>query len=284
MNYRHVFHAGNFADVLKHCVLARLLTYMTGKDKPLRYIDTHAGIGRYDLSGDAAQRTGEARDGLERLKAALAGNAALAGLMEPYLSALKAENAAHPGLYPGSPAIAARILREQDRLILCELHPEDHAVLSANFARDRRVKTFASDGFSSLKAHLPPVERRGLVLIDPAFEERNDLERSRKALADGLRRFAGGVYVLWHRIKDRAETDAFYAGLAALVPGECLALELHVDTIRADGPLSACGLVIVNPPWGTRVECEALLPALATALARGPGAHGVVRDLSRQDA
>ncbi len=214
MNYRHAFHAGNFADVFKHVLLTRILAYLMRKETPLRFIDTHAGIGFYDLAGDEAQRTGEWREGIGLLRKAIAPEA-IADLLQPYLE-IAASGADDDSLarYPGSPAIAASLLRPLDRMIFCELHPADAGRLRRAFARDRRVKTIEIDGYTGLRAYVPPVERRGLVLIDPPFEDRGEFARLAAAVAEAWRKWPTGIYAIWYPVKSRRECDDFFADLA----------------------------------------------------------------------
>ena len=185
MNYRHAFHAGNFADVMKHAVLARILVYLTQKDAPLRFIDTHAGAGRYDLRSAEAKRSPEWRDGIARVLKA-SPPAPIAALLEPYLRAIGPHDAGGmPASYPGSPAIAQALLRPQDRIALCEAHPEEKEKLVAALGRDARLSIVGTDGYVALNAYCPPKERRGLVLIDPPFEEPDELKHVEEALARG---------------------------------------------------------------------------------------------------
>ena len=277
MNYRHAFHAGNFADVFKHAILARILVYLMRKDAPLRFLDTHAGLGSYSLAGKEAQRSGEWRDGVARLLTALP-PAPIEALLAPYLETLGALTAAGAGgRYPGSPAIAQALLRAQDRLSLCEMHPEDRAALAVNLGRDRRLTLADGDGYGALKAWLPPPERRGLALIDPAFEEPNEAERIEMALAMALTKWPTGCYALWRPIKERREDAHFLNAIAALGASDILQLEIDIGavapTAHSPNPLSRCGLLIVNPPYGLIDEARALLPFLAGLLARdGRGA------------
>ena len=215
MNYRHAFHAGNFADVFKHAILARILAYLTLKPAPLRFVDTHAGLGLYDLSGDAATRTGEWRHGIGRIAAAVP-PPELVEILAPYLGAV---GPAGPGgtwlSYPGSPAVAQWVLRPEDRLTLCELHPEDGEALRRNMGRDRRVRVVTGDGYASLKAVLPPPERRGLVLVDPPFEKPGEFDTLLAALGAAHARWPTGSYMVWYPLKDRAAVGRFANGLAA---------------------------------------------------------------------
>ena len=265
MNYRHAYHAGNFADVMKHAILALVIEHMKLKEKPFFLLDTHAGTGETDLSGIEAQKTGEFHAGIARVLAAEAPHAALA----PYLAALGDDPLMH---YPGSPLIAARMARETDRLAFCELHPEDAAALRQNFARDARVKCHAMDGYAALKSMLPPKERRGIVLIDPPFESRDEFARLFEALLDATARFATGTYILWYPVKDPSVSGAFLERLAEAGPPKTLCLELHI--MAADpARMTGCGLVVVNPPWTLAGSARDMLDWLAETLAQAPGAR-----------
>jgi 23S rRNA (adenine2030-N6)-methyltransferase len=277
MNYRHAFHAGNFADVFKHVLLTRILVYLTRKEAPLRFLDTHAGLGRYDLSGAEAQRSGEWREGVARLKTA-APPPAIATLLAPYLEALGPLDAqGRPETYPGSPAIAQSLLRAQDRIALCELHPEDRAALVAHMGRDSRLSIALIDGYVALNAWLPPKEKRGLVLVDPPYEETNEGKRVVEALSRALHKWPNGVYALWRPIKDRREDARFLNAIVAIGAPNILQTELDVGhiapTANSREPLTRAGLLVVNPPHVLVDEARALLPWLASLLAReGHGA------------
>jgi 23S rRNA (adenine2030-N6)-methyltransferase len=272
MYYRHVYHAGNFADVFKHAILARLLAYMTRKEAALRFMDTHAGIGRYDLTADEARRAGEWRDGVARLKGATP-PADVAALIAPYLDALGPLDAeGRPRVYPGSPALAQMLLRPQDRIALSELHPEERAALIANMGRDPRLAIVELDGYVALNAWLPPKERRGLALIDPPFELPDEARRLQEALARGLAKWPRGVFALWRPIKDKREDARFLNAVAAIGAPNILRLELDVGEgptkSAASAPLAKTGLIIVNPPYVLIEEMQVLLPYLAKLLAR----------------
>ena len=278
MNYRHAFHAGNFADVMKHVVLARILVYLTLKDAPLRFIDTHAGAGRYDLRSAEARRSPEWRDGIARVLKA-SPPAVIASLLEPYLRAVGPHDASGmPASYPGSPAIAQALLRPKDRIALCEAHPEEKEKLVAALGRDARLSIVGTDGYVALNAYLPPKERRGLVLIDPPFEEPNEASHVEEALARAIRKWPTGVYVAWRPIRDAIADARFLNGIAALGAPDILRLELDVGPgeagVHGQEPLARAGLLVVNPPHTLIVEARALLPWLAVVLARnGPGRH-----------
>lgn len=278
MNYRHAFHAGNFADVFKHVILTRILLYLGRKENAFRVIETHAGDGIYDLSATAVERTSEWKDGIGRLAADRAPPQVHA-LLEPYFATVLPAIAAEPPLYPGSPALARRLLRPQDRMIFCDAHPDAVAGLRAQpkFSRDMRVKIIAIDGFTALKAFVPPPERRGLVLIDPPFEQKTEFADVLAALRTAMRKWPSGVYMVWFPIKERSAVDGFLTDLTSCATEagikKLLRLELQVDDPRADGPLAANGLSILNPPFPLDMEASAILPYLARAMGReGRGA------------
>lgn len=280
MNYSHAFHAGNFADVFKHALLTRLIVALQRKDTAFRFIDTHAGSGLYDLGEDAAARTGEWRGGIGRF-AGVALPADVADLLAPWLGVVGPLDAAgRPSLYPGSPVLAQTLLRPQDRMIFCELHPATHRRLTENIGRDKRAKAIHIDGYIGLKAYVPPVERRGLVLIDPPFEARDEFERMGDAALAAWRKWPTGVYALWYPLKDaRAAADLSTRLLAAGVKS-ALRLSLQVASPAPDGPLVATGLLLINPPYGFADEARRLLPFLAETLARGAGAAATVELLA----
>jgi 23S rRNA (adenine2030-N6)-methyltransferase len=273
MNYRHEFHAGNFADVLKHAALTRALLYLRRKDKPFRVIDTHAGAGLYDLAGPEAARSNEARDGILRLLDEVVPGAA-GDLLAPYLEAVRAAGA--PKFYPGSPLIAQALMRQQDRAAFCELLPQAAHDLRRALGRDTRVKAIEIDGYTGLKAYVPPMERRGLVLIDPPFERRDEYERAFDSLQAALRKWPGGTYMVWQPVKEPEVAEAFCRAIAAEAP-DCLRVDLQVEAPEPGRPLARTGLLIVNPPYVLEQELQILLPALTLLLARGPGAEFFVK-------
>jgi 23S rRNA (adenine2030-N6)-methyltransferase len=280
MNYRHGFHAGNFADVFKHAILARILVYLTKKDAPLRYIDTHAGAGRYDLAGEAAQRSPEWRDGIARVVKARQ-PAEIATLLRPYLDAVGPwDDEGRPLSYPGSPALAQALLRPQDRIALSEAHPEERAALVAALGRDARLSIVGTDGYVALNAYVPPKERRGLVLVDPPYEAPDEGRQVETALAHALAKWPRGTYVLWRPIKDAREDARFLNSIAALGAPNLLRLEIDVGPVapgpHSPAPLRRAGLIVANPPYGLIEEARALMPWLTDLLARtGEGAHVV---------
>ncbi len=274
MNYRHAFHAGSFADVVKHAVLCRILNYLRTKEAPFRVIDTHAGAGLYDLTGEEASRGGEWYDGIARLMAAQLPEKA-AALLAPYLDVIGALNErGRLKIYPGSPAIVRAWLRPQDRLIACEFEPKAATALSHNLRGDTRIKTLEIDGWTALSAYVPPPERRGLVLIDPPFEEDSDYVQLANGLSIAHRKWATGIYALWYPIKGRPEPDALAKSLSRLGIRKILRAELTVAPLSDPSRLNGSGLIVVNPPWTLEAELSILLPALAGVLGRdGKGAY-----------
>jgi 23S rRNA (adenine2030-N6)-methyltransferase len=267
MNYRHAYHAGNFADVLKHAVLARLLDYLKRKDKAFRVIDTHAGIGRYDLSSPEAQKTGEWRGGIGRLIGAKL-DEQVAALLAPYLDTVRALNRGNTlETYPGSPLIARRLLRRQDRLSVFEKHPQDAATLRELFAGDIQCRATELDGWLVMGAHVPPKEKRGLVLVDPPFEEGGEYDRMVAALQKAHRRWPGGIYALWYPVKERKAVAAFRQRLASADIADIFDIRLEIRAQSPEPRLDGCGMVIVNPPYLLETECHAMLPVLAGLLA-----------------
>lgn len=276
MNYRHAYHAGNFADVVKHSVLARIIEYLKLKEKAFRIIDTHAGIGLYDLSSEEAQKTGEWRDGIGKLLDADL-DPATANLLKPLLDVVRAMNP-HGGLrlYPGSPMIARRLLRKQDRLSAIELHADDAARLKRRFEGDFQTRVIELDGWLALGAHLPPKERRGLVFIDPPFEKEGEFRRLVDGLVKAHRRWPGGIYALWYPVKDRAAVNSFRADLAAAGIGKILDIRFAIRQPSPEPRLDGTGMIVVNPPYPLQRELQTLLPALKSALAETPQARWAV--------
>jgi 23S rRNA (adenine2030-N6)-methyltransferase len=274
MNYRHAYHAGNFADVMKHAGLVLVLEHLKRKDKPFFLLDTHAGAGLTALDGEEAGKTGEYRDGIGRILTCDAPHAAL----RPYLDALATFgcSGATPRTYPGSPLLAAHLARANDRLAFCELHPEDATILRSHFHHDPRTKVYAIDGYTALKSMLPPKERRGAVLIDPPFEDRAEFDRIRRELMQGLTRFATGTYLIWYPIKDPSISGTFLDLMERDGPPKTLRAELLIRADDNPARMSGCGLLIVNPPWQIDETLADLFHWLAETLAQGEGAKARV--------
>lgn len=277
MNYRHAFHAGNFADVHKHAVLARILMHLRQKPAAFRVIDSHAGSGRYDLLAEEATRSGEWREGIDRLwhRRTKAENAPAQALLAPYVDAVAACNTeADLRTYPGSPLLARHLLRPQDRLIACETEPRAAAQLAAALRGDARAKPLAIDGWTAIGACVPPKERRGVVLIDPPFEEAADFTRLSAALSAAHRKWPTGIYAAWYPIKSREAPDALARRLQRLSIAKILRSELLLHEPVAESGLTGSGLIVVNPPFTLEADLRVLLPALGDLLGRpstGPG-------------
>ncbi len=266
MNYRHAFHAGNFADVVKHIILTRILTYLMRKDAAFRVIDTHAGLGIYDLLGASAEKTGEWQEGIGRLiHVKLPQNAA--ELIAPYFDAVRAQNPdGDLRYYPGSPFITRHMLRDQDRLMGFELHPVDAGRLRENFVGDFQTRITELDAWKIFGTHLPPREKRGLVLVDPPFEEKGEFARMVKSLVQGHQRWPGGIYAYWYPIKDPAEVAAYIKALKATGIAKILRLELTIRPPSEPPRLHGTGMVVVNPPFVLEEEMRTVLPLLADLL------------------
>jgi 23S rRNA (adenine2030-N6)-methyltransferase len=283
MNYRHHFHAGNFADVMKHVVLVQLLRALQRKPAGFLYLDTHAGRGRYDLAaaatGDSLARQPEWPQGIGRLWT----HTDLPIAVTDYLALVRdcdqrgGNLAAGPRYYPGSPWIVRGVLRAQDRMALCEKHPAECAALRDEFPPPRRagdafrVSVHEMDGYVALRAMLPPPERRALVLIDPPFEAADEFAQVARALGDGLRRFPAGVFALWYPLTERARVEEFFGAVRALRPPPTLAVELTIAGEHAAMKMKGCGLLVLNPPWQFDRAIEPALTTLAELLAQSPG-------------
>lgn len=270
MNYRHAFHAGNAADCVKHALLVALVSALQRKPSPFAVLDTHAGRGLYDLSSEAAERTGEWRQGIGRLADITTGPLA------PWLALVR--QAGFPPFYPGSPWLIRALLRATDRLILCEKHPEEAVALRAALGRDARVAIHRRDGWEAIGALTPFPERRGLVLIDPPFEQPGEFDRLAEAFRLLHRRFRAGVVAAWYPIKHRAPVRAFADALREAGLRDILAAELWLREPTDPARLNGCGMMVMNPPYGFAAEAAAILSALLARLSDGePGAGAEVK-------
>jgi 23S rRNA (adenine2030-N6)-methyltransferase len=269
MNYRHAYHAGNFADCMKHALLVWLLHALRRKPAAFTVLDTHAGIGHYDLSSPEAQKTGEHRTGIARLLAARPAPLA------DYLTLVD-----ELGLYPGSPALIRALLRPADRLIACELHPEDHPTLRRAFARDPQVAIHRRDAWEAIGALLPPTPRRGLVLIDPPYEAEDEFDRLTAALKLAHTRFPTGILAAWYPIKHRAPVRAFHTAIRATDIRDIVTAELCLRPPLDPARLNGSGLLVINPPYGFETETLPILNALLTNLAPEPGATATLERLA----
>lgn len=269
MNYKHIFHAGSFADVFKHAILTRVLMHLRVKATSYRVLDIHAGSGLYDLASDEAGRTGEWRDGIARLYDATL-PAQVGALLAPYLAAVRSFNPdgalRH---YPGSPLLVGHLLRPQDRLTACEIEPATATALARRLCAIPQAKAIEIDGWVALKAYVPPNERRGLVVLDPPYEAPDDFARLAAGLAAAWRKWPTGIYLAWYPIKCRGGPDALARAVRRDGIEKALRLEMMVAAPDPDGRLAGCGLLIVNPPWLLPSEAEIVLGALSEVLSRG---------------
>lgn len=291
MNYRHHYHAGNFADVMKHVLLVQLVRALQKKEKGFLYLDTHAGRGSYDLAaaatGDTHARTPEWPEGVGRLwsRGAAGIDGARAGAAEPlpagvaeYLALVRdydrreSNATAEPRFYPGSPTLVSLVKRPQERLVLCERQPDEAAALKERFQFTDGAQVRPADGYGAVRAVLPPLEKRALVLIDPPFEAQDEWAQIVATLKEGLRRLPGGVYAVWYPLTERAKVDLFFAELRRLALPPTLAVELVVNPPAAK--MVGCGLLVVNPPWKFADEAAETVEFLANVLAQGRGARG----------
>ncbi|MBD8827471.1 23S rRNA (adenine(2030)-N(6))-methyltransferase RlmJ [Pseudomonas sp. CFBP 13602] len=269
MNYRHAFHAGNHADVFKHIVLTRLVALMSRKEQPFAYLDTHAGLGLYDLRGDQATRTGEWLEGIARLWQATDRPA----LTDDYVKVINRLNTeGELRYYPGSPELARRLMRQQDRVLLNEKHPEDGQLLKENMKKDPRVAVHLGEGWHVPRALLPVAEKRAVMLIDPPFEQLDELKRCATALKETIGRMRQTVAAIWYPIKDDERAlKRFYQDLTSTGAPKLLRVELLVHPLDTPQSLNGSGLVIANPPWGLEEELRELMPWLANLLGQSQG-------------
>ncbi|MEX4007600.1 23S rRNA (adenine(2030)-N(6))-methyltransferase RlmJ [Neoaquamicrobium sediminum] len=267
MNYRHAYHAGNFADVVKHLLLTRIIEYLKRKPGAFRVIDTHAGTGLYDLSSEEAQKTGEWRDGIGRLLDAALPDAA-ASLAAPYLDAVRAFNVGHPfRYYPGSPVLTKQLLRGADRLTAIELHPDDCFALRTRFAGDWQVRVIELDGWLAMGSQVPPKEKRGLVIVDPPFEKEGEFKRIVDGLQKAHRRWPGGTYALWYPIKDHNAVTAMREMLKQTGIPKIMDVVFELRQPSPEPRFDGTGMIVVNPPYVLEDELKVLLPALRDVLA-----------------
>lgn len=274
MNYRHAYHAGGFTDVMKHTIIALLVEALKRKDTPFFVLDTHAGIGRYDLTAEEAVKTAEASEGVLRLAGKV-----LPFELGPYWGVVKAFNKGQPHgalrWYPGSPRLVRALMRPTDRLVLAELHPDDAATLADQFRGDPLVRVQSTDGYTAIKALLPPAERRGLVLIDPPFEVKDEFALLQRGLKDAWRRWPTGTFALWYPIKGLAPVREFLDWVKENAPAEALTADLFVHPAVMDDRLNGCGMLVVNPPWKFDEQIARVLPFLHETLAQTKGSSAL---------
>ncbi|EKO3510671.1 23S rRNA (adenine(2030)-N(6))-methyltransferase RlmJ [Vibrio fluvialis] len=272
LSYRHSFHAGNHADVVKHIVQSLILSSLQQKDKPFVYHDTHSGVGRYDLTHEWSEKTGEYKQGIARLWQ----QTEVPEDIHSYLDAIKALNDdGELRYYPGSPRVARTHLRSHDRMVLTELHPSDYPLLEQEFHRDRQVAIFKEDGFARLKGSLPPKERRGLVLIDPPYELAKEYRDVVQAIAQSYKRWATGIYAIWYPVVNRCDIDDMIEGLQGLGIRKILQIELGVSPDTNERGMTASGMIVINPPWKLESQMQSILPFLKEAIAPATGHYKV---------
>ncbi|NIF24371.1 23S rRNA (adenine(2030)-N(6))-methyltransferase RlmJ [Candidatus Pantoea multigeneris] len=270
LSYRHSFHAGNHADVLKHTVQSLIIESLKEKEKPFFYLDTHAGAGRYQLSGEHAERTGEYLEGIGRIWQ----QPDAPELLAPWLSAVKSLN--HSGnlrYYPGSPLIARHLLREDDKLQLTELHSSDYPLLRNEFSKDARARVERADGYQQLKSKLPPPSRRGLILIDPPYEMKSDYQAVVKGIQEGYKRFNTGIFALWYPVVMRQQIKHMLRDLEATGIRRILQIELAVRPDSDQRGMTASGMIVINPPWKLEQQMRDLLPWLHKTLVPNGNGH-----------
>ncbi|HFG2098229.1 TPA: 23S rRNA (adenine(2030)-N(6))-methyltransferase RlmJ [Vibrio cholerae] len=272
LSYRHSFHAGNHADVLKHIVQSLILNSLQQKEKPFVYHDTHSGVGRYDLTHEWSEKTGEYKQGIARVWQ----QDNIPAELDSYLDAIRQLNQGETlRYYPGSPRVARAHLREQDRMVLTELHPSDYPLLEQEFHRDRQVSIYKEDGFARLKASLPPQERRGLVLIDPPYELAKEYRDVVRAIAQSYKRWATGIYAIWYPVVNRCDIDDMLEGLQGLEIRKILQIELGVGPDTNERGMTASGMIVINPPWTLESQMQTILPFLKQAIAPATGHYKV---------
>jgi len=272
LSYRHSFHAGNHADVVKHIVQSLILNALKQKEKPFVYHDTHSGAGRYDLTHEWAEKTGEYKQGVARVWQ----QQDIPQEIQSYLDAIRQLNNGDTlRYYPGSPRVARAHLRTHDRLVLTELHPSDYPLLEQEFHRDRQVSIYKEDGFSRLKASLPPKERRGLVLIDPPYELAHEYRDVVQAIYHSYKRWATGIYAIWYPVVNRCDIEDMIEGLQGLGIRKILQIELGVAPDTNEHGMTASGMIVINPPWKLESQMNEILPFLKEAIAPATGHYKV---------
>ncbi|WP_455482422.1 23S rRNA (adenine(2030)-N(6))-methyltransferase RlmJ [Bartonella sp. B35(2025)] len=283
MNYRHIYHAGNFADVFKHIIVTRIVEYLKRKEKAFRVIDTHAGIGIYDLSSLEAHKTGEWREGVQRLLSDPIPED-LNELLYPWYNTIYTLNKGKKEIvfYPGSPVFIRQLLRKQDRLIAIELHCEDYKILARNFANDYQTKALHLDGWLSLNSHLPPKEKRGFILVDPPFEKPGEFSRLIEGLVKAYRRFPKGIYALWYPVKYEKEIKNFLYALYQTEIPKILQLEMRIRKNSIPPTMNGSGMILINPPYILEEEMKKLNPFLITRLGQDKNAQIIHKWLRKE--
>ncbi|SBT17211.1 Ribosomal RNA large subunit methyltransferase J [Marinomonas gallaica] len=274
LSYRHIYHAGNHADILKHLVASQVCQHLVKKEAPFFYLDTHAGIGLYELASDQAQLNHEYDTGISRL----IGRNDLPEPLELFVDIVKDLNPkGQLKVYPGSPMVIDHYLRQKDKMHLCELHPNDYPKLAALFPKKRIANVVKDDGFLAVKSMLPPPQKRGFVLMDPPYEVKKDYQTVVKALEDGYKRFSQGTFAIWYPVLDRRQADHLLNAVAATKIRNTLLLELNIRGTETKRGMAGSGMIVVNPPWTLEKEAQEFLPYLRDVLAEDDDAHFQLR-------
>lgn len=273
LSYRHSFHAGNHADVLKHTVQSLIIESLTEKEKAFLYLDTHSGAGRYQLTSAESEKTGEYLEGIARIWAA----SERPEILTPYLDIVEKLNPdGELRYYPGSPLLAKELLRSQDQLIMTELHPSDYPRLVEEFTRDRRAEVLKEDGFQQLKSKLPPTSRRGFVLIDPPYELKTDYEAVVSGIVEGYKRFATGIYAIWYPVVSRTQINNMVEALRETGIRKILQIELGVQPDSEERGMTASGMIVINPPWKLEAQMQDIMPWLYQTLVPENQGHTLI--------
>ncbi len=273
LSYRHSFHAGNHADVLKHTVQSLIIESLTEKEKAFLYLDTHSGAGRYQLTSAESEKTGEYLEGISRIWAA----SERPEILTPYLDIVEKLNPdGELRYYPGSPLLAKELLRSQDQLIMTELHPSDYPRLVEEFTRDRRAEVLKEDGFQQLKSKLPPTSRRGFVLIDPPYELKTDYEAVVSGIVEGYKRFATGIYAIWYPVVSRTQINNMVEALRETEIRKILQIELGVQPDSEERGMTASGMIVINPPWKLEAQMQDIMPWLYQTLVPENQGHTLI--------
>lgn len=270
LSYRHIYHAGNHADILKHLVVSEICRHFIKKEAPFFYLDTHAGIGQYSLDSEQAQKNKEFQTGIARLLEA-------ENLPEPVEQLLEIVRDMNPDgeleFYPGSPKIVDYYVRQKDKLHLCELHPNDYPLLAALFPNKRRANVVKDNGFTAVKAMLPPPQKRGFVLMDPPYEVKKDYQYVVQALQEGYKRFPQGTYAIWYPVLNRKQANDLLRSVEATKIRNVLLLEMNIRDTEKERGMAGSGMIVVNPPWTLEQSANQFLPVLTDLLAEDDQAH-----------
>ncbi|MFT2111507.1 23S rRNA (adenine(2030)-N(6))-methyltransferase RlmJ [Marinomonas sp. 2405UD68-3] len=274
LSYRHIYHAGNHADILKHIIVSQICQHFTKKEAPFFYLDTHAGIGEYPLASIQAQKNKEFESGIAKLIAAKK----LPEPIEEFVNIVQSMNAQNELLtYPGSPKVVAHYQRQKDKMHLCELHPNDFPILAGHFPNKRKANVQKGDGFAAVKAMLPPPQKRGFVLMDPPYEVKKDYQAVVSALLDGYKRFPTGTYAIWYPVLSRRQADSLINSIKSKGIRNTLLIELLIRDADADQGMNGSGMIITNPPWTLETKAKQYLPTLASILGENSNAAFQVR-------